>query len=82
MAQANDGTAITVAEVRALARVADLPLDDERAARLARALEGDLRIVRPLRAVEVGETFPAEMIPLIGAMTPPGGAAGEQDRDS
>lgn len=59
-------TAITEADVQALARVAGRPLDDRHAAALARALESDLRAIRTLRNVEVGETFPAEMTPLAG----------------
>ena len=54
-------TAISEADVRTLALVAGLPLDDERAVALARALESDLRPIRNLRDVEVGEIFPAEM---------------------
>lgn len=56
-----DSTTVPVTEddVRALARVAGLPLDEGRAATLARLLEADLRMARTLRAVQVGEVPPA-----------------------
>lgn len=69
MPRTDNTAAITEADVWALARVAGLPLDDERAAMLARALEADLRAIRALRDVEVGETFPAEMTPLTSETT-------------
>lgn len=50
---------VTEDDVRTLARVAGLPLDEGRAATLARLLEADLRMARTLRAVPVGETPPA-----------------------
>lgn len=59
---------VTEDDARALARVAGLPLDEGRAAMLARALESDLRTIRTLRDMAVGEIFPAEMAPL--ARTP------------
>ena len=54
---------VTEDDVRALARVAGLPLDEGRAATLARLLEADLRMARVLRAVPVGETPPAYIQP-------------------
>lgn len=54
----------TESDVRALARLAGLPLDDGRAAALAAALEADLRAIRRLRAIDAGEWHPAGVTPL------------------
>lgn len=54
---------VTEDDVRALARVAGLPLDEGRAATLARLLEADLRVARTLHAVPVGEMPPAYIHP-------------------
>ncbi len=61
-----DETAMTPDDVYALARVAGLELDDERAAALAAGLEADLRAIRRLRTVDAGELHPlgATALPL------------------
>lgn len=61
-----EGAAETVMEddVRALARTAQLPLGPGRAAALAGTLEADLKLIRALRAVPVGETHPLGVAPL------------------
>ena len=50
--------------VRALAGLAGLPLERDRAATLARMLEADLRAIRELRAIDAGETYPLGPSPL------------------
>jgi Asp-tRNA(Asn)/Glu-tRNA(Gln) amidotransferase C subunit len=64
MERAEDTTTVTEDEVRALAQVAGLPLQPGRAATLAGALEADLRAIRRLRAVDVGDAYPAGVAPL------------------
>jgi hypothetical protein len=64
MERAEDTTTVTDDEVRALAQVAGLPLQPGRVAALAGALNADLRAIRRLRAVDVGDTYPAGATPL------------------
>lgn len=59
-----ESTSVTESDVRALARLADLPLREGRAAALAAALEGDLRAIRRLRCIDAGEWHPAGVAPL------------------
>ena len=56
--------AVTEDDVQALARAAQLSLGPGRAAALAGALEADLKLIRALRAVAVGETHPLGVAPL------------------
>ena len=64
MERAEEATSVTEEEVRGLAQVAGLPLQPDRAATLARALEADLRAIRRLRAVDAGDAYPAGVAPL------------------
>ena len=57
--------AVTEDDVRALARTAGLWLRPGRAEALAMALEADLQIIRPLRAVDAAEAHPLGAAPLV-----------------
>lgn len=60
----DDAAVVSEADVRVLARLAGLPLDEQRGATLAAALEADLRVIRRLRSVDAGEIHPAGVTPL------------------